>query len=356
MKSYKIIGLMSGTSLDGLDIAYVEFKNSSNQKWNYQLLECDTVSYSKELFEKLVSAHQLTSFQLFSLDKELGEFYSACVLKFISSNKIDSLEIDAIASHGQTIFHQPDKGITVQIGCGTSLASHTGIKVINDFRKKDLVFGGQGAPLVPIGDFSLFQNEAESFLNIGGFSNISFKKDGVITAFDICPGNLPLNKLANSKGLAYDKNGDLAKNGEINFFLLDLLNELEYYKENYPKSLGSEWLETEFYRLIKFDRDIENNLRTLIEHIAYQISFILNENNLKSVFISGGGALNPFLIERIEHYYKGKIIIPEKDTIEFKEAIIFAFLGALFLENKPNCLSSVTGARKDVVGGTLHLP
>ncbi len=347
---------MSGTSLDGLDIAYVEFKNSSNQKWNYQLLECDTVSYSKELFEKLVSAHQLTSFQLFSLDKELGEFYSACVLKFISSNKIDSLEIDAIASHGQTIFHQPDKGITVQIGCGTSLASHTGIKVINDFRKKDLVFGGQGAPLVPIGDFSLFQNEAESFLNIGGFSNISFKKDGVITAFDICPGNLPLNKLANSKGLAYDKNGDLAKNGEINFFLLDLLNELEYYKENYPKSLGSEWLETEFYRLIKFDRDIENNLRTLIEHIAYQISFILNENNLKSVFISGGGALNPFLIERIEHYYKGKIIIPEKDTIEFKEAIIFAFLGALFLENKPNCLSSVTGARKDVVGGTLHLP
>jgi anhydro-N-acetylmuramic acid kinase len=355
MKSYQIIGLMSGTSLDGLDIAYVAFKNSNDDEWSYELIHSETVSYSKELHEKLFSAHELTSFQLFCLDKELGEFYSDSVLKFITKNKIDKQEIDAIASHGQTIFHQPDKGITVQIGCGTSLASLSGIKVINDFRKKDLIFGGQGAPLVPIGDFSLFNNQAESFLNIGGFSNISFRKEGKIIAFDISPGNLPLNKLANSKGLAYDKNGDLAKNGEINFFLLDLLNKLAYYKENYPKSLGSEWLETEFYPLIKFDRDIENNLRTLIEHIAYQISLVLNENKLKSVFISGGGALNPFLIERIEHYYKGEIIIPEKEIIEYKEAIIFAFLGALFLENKPNCLSSVTGASKNVVGGTLYL-
>jgi anhydro-N-acetylmuramic acid kinase len=218
-----------------------------------------------------------------------------------------------------------------------------------------VALGGQGAPLVPIGDFSLFSDKAESFLNVGGFTNISFKKDGKIVAYDISPGNLPLNKLANSKGLDYDKNGELAKNGEINFFLLDLLNELDFYKNEGPKSLGTEWLEQNFYPLVKFDREIENNLRTLIEHISYQIAAVLNQENLKSVLISGGGALNGFLIERLKNYYKGQIVIPKKEIIEFKEALIFAFLGVLFLENKPNCLSSVTGASRDVVGGVLHL-
>lgn len=356
MKSYQLIGLMSGTSLDGLDVVYVEFSQSEPELWTQKLIHYQTFNYDKTLAKKLKNANLLGSFQLFLLDKELGEFYATCVKKFITSNKIKKNKIDAIASHGQTIFHQPKKGITVQIGCGTTLAEKTGIKVINDFRKRDVINGGQGAPIVPIGDFSLFNKEADSFLNIGGFTNISFKREGKIVAFDICPGNLPLNKLANSKGLDYDENGELARHGEINFFLLDLLNQLDFYKSPFPKSLGSEWLETNFYPLIKFDKDIENNLRTVIEHIADQIAQILNKNELKSVFITGGGALNSFLIERIKHYYNGEIKIPSKEIIEYKEALIFGFLGALFLENKPNCLSSVTGAKKDVIGGTMYLP
>jgi anhydro-N-acetylmuramic acid kinase len=355
MKSYQLIGLMSGTSLDGLDIVLVEFKKNQNEKWDYKLIHSQTFSYPKEIVEKLKNAFDLPAFQIYSLDHEIGKIYAEFILNFIKIHQIDKEKIDAIASHGQTIFHQPKKGITVQIGCGTTISALTGINVINDFRKRDVIFGGQGAPLVPIGDFSLFAEEAESFLNIGGFANISFQKEGKIIAFDISPGNLPLNKLANFRNLDYDKNGALAKKGEINFFLLDLLNDLDYYKNSYPKSLGSEWLETDFFPLIKFDRDIENNLRTLIEHIAYQIAQVLINNKLNSVFISGGGALNDFLIERLKHYYKGKIVIPPKEIIEFKEAIIFAFLGLLFLEKTPNCLSSVTGAKKDVIGGTLHL-
>ncbi|MES2589058.1 MAG: anhydro-N-acetylmuramic acid kinase [Bacteroidota bacterium] len=355
MKSYQLIGLMSGTSLDGLDVAHVKFQVDEKGKWIQDLLSYYTISYSSQLKEKIKNAHLLGSFQLYLLDKELGEFYAKQVNSFIKKNKISKKSIDAIASHGQTIFHQPEKGITVQIGCGQTLASKTGIKTINDFRKKDVIFGGQGAPLVPIGDFSLFADEAESFLNIGGFTNISFKKEDKIIAFDICPGNLPLNKLANSKELEYDKNGELAKTGEINFFLLNLLNELDFYSSEGPKSLGTEWLEQYFYPLIKFDKDIENNLRTVIEHISYQIAAVLNQHELKSVFISGGGALNLFLVDRIKHYFSGEVIIPNREIIEYKEAIIFAFLGALFLEKKPNCLSSVTGAKKDVIGGVLHL-
>lgn len=356
MATYNIIGLMSGTSLDGLDIAYVELTGAEEDHWKYDLKAYQTFTYDEALQQRLASATEIPALQLYKLDKELGNSMADSVNEFIQKHKIDKHKIDLIASHGHTIFHQPEKGFTVQIGCGSTIALKTGIKVVNDFRTKDVILGGQGAPLVPVGDFLLFGNLAESYLNIGGISNVSFRKDGRIIAFDCCPGNLPLNKLAQSKGMAYDKNGALAQSGEINFFLLDLLNELPYYTQEGPKSLGIEWLEQDFYPLVKFDRDIENNLRTIIEHEAFQIASVLNTNNLQSVMITGGGALNTFLIERIRHYFDGEIILPEREIIEFKEAIVFAFLGALYLEGKPNCLHEVTGASRDVCGGVLHLP
>lgn len=347
---------MSGTSLDGLDIAYVQLNHSDETNWKFELLASETFSYAKELQENLAVATELPAARLFKLDKDLGGIMADFVNEFIRKNKIKKAEIDLIASHGHTIFHQPDKGFTVQIGCGSTIALKTGIQVVNDFRTKDVILGGQGAPLVPVGDFGLFGNLAEAYLNIGGISNVSFRKNGKIQAFDCSPGNLPLNKLAQSKGLTYDKNGELARSGEINFFLLDLLNALPYYAQEGPKSLGIEWLEQDFYPLVKFDRDIENNLRTIIEHEAFQIGSILNKNKLKSVMITGGGALNTFLTERIGHYFEGSVILPEKELIEFKEAIVFAFLGALYLEKQPNCLHEVTGASRDVCGGVLHLP
>lgn len=356
MKKYEIIGLMSGTSMDGLDIVHVRFHEKTTENWEYELLSAETFPYSDEIITQLSAATQLNIPKFLQLDKVLGHLFGEMVNQFIKKNKIEKTSIDAIASHGHTTFHQPHNGFTSQIGCGSSLSFITGINVINDFRTKDVIAGGQGAPLVPIGDLLLFNSLAESFLNIGGIANISFVKDNKMVAFDICPGNLPLNKLAINKGMAYDKNGELASAGEINFFLLDLLNSLEYYSQDYPKSLGTEWIELHFYPLIKFDKDIENNLRTVIEHEASQIANTLNQNNLKSVLISGGGAKNNFFIDRIKHYYKGEVIIPSEQIVDFKEAIIFSLLGARYLANKTNTISSVTGAERNVIGGVLHIP
>ncbi len=354
--AHEMIGLMSGTSLDGLDIAHVRFLFSDESRVEFELLHCKTVPYSDELVQQLTQIDQLTLSAVMMLDKALGKFYANEINGFIKENQISKNTIDAIASHGQTILHQPSNGFTLQIGCGTTLAYHTGINVVNDFRTKDVVAGGQGAPLVPIGDFDLFNDKAEAFLNIGGFTNVSFKKEGEIIAFDIAPGNLPLNKLAASKGLPYDKDGELARSGDINFFLLDLLNTLPYYAQEAPKSLGTEWLEEHFYPLIKFDKEIENNLRTLTEHIGNQVGNALNITGVKTVLVTGGGAKNAFLMERIRSYFNGSLIVPNATIIDFKEAIIFAYLGALYLHGKPNALRSVTGAQRNTSGGVLHLP
>jgi anhydro-N-acetylmuramic acid kinase len=354
--AYEMIGLMSGTSLDGLDIAHVRFQFSEESSVEFELLHCKTVPYSDELVQQLTQIDQLTLSAVMILDKSLGRFYADEINNFLEENEISKNQIDAIASHGQTILHQPSNGFTLQIGCGTTLAYHTGINVVNDFRTKDVVAGGQGAPLVPIGDFDLFNDTAEAFLNIGGFTNVSFKKDGQIIAFDITPGNLPLNKLAASKGLPYDKDGELARSGDINFFLLDLLNTLPYYTQEAPKSLGTEWLEEHFYPCIKFDKEIENNLRTLTEHIGNQVGNALNDTGVRTVLVTGGGAKNAFLMERIRSYFSGELIVPDATVIDFKEAIIFAYLGALYLDGKPNALCSVTGAQRNTSGGVLHLP
>lgn len=356
MSKFEIIGLMSGTSLDGVDLAHVEFELTDNQAHTYRLLHCETFTFTDELREKIIESIDYSVPAMCMLDKEIGNFFADCVNSFISKNSIQKKSINSISSHGQTVLHQPKNCFTLQIGCGSTLAYFTEIPVINDFRTRDIIAGGQGAPLVPVGDFGLFNGQAESFLNIGGFANISYKENNKIVAYDICPGNLPLNKLVLSKELMFDKNGEIAASGEINFFLLDLLNSLEYYQITGPKSLGTEWLEEHFYPLLKFDKEIENNLRTVVEHIAVQISQKLNENAIKSVFITGGGAKNKFLVERITHYFNGEVVLPDEKTIDFKEAIVFAYLGALYLEKIPNAISTVTGAEKSTICGVFHIP
>jgi anhydro-N-acetylmuramic acid kinase len=356
MKTYNMIGLMSGTSLDGVDLVFVRLGNNDAKEWQHEIIHGKTYPLPRPLAEQLENAGSLQASKAFQLDHELGVFFGNAINEFIGQHAIEKNAIDAIASHGQTIFHQPAKGFTTQIGNPAVIARVTGIPTIGDFRSKDVLYGGQGAPLVPIGDVYLFGGQAEAFLNIGGFANISFRKDGKISAFDICPGNLPLNRLARSKGVPYDRNGELAAAGELNYFLLDLLNSLPFYDQPAPKSLGTEWLEQSFYPLLKFDKDIENNLATVVEHIATQIARTLGDNSIGSVMITGGGAKNSFLIERLKRYYKGRIVLPDETITDFKEALIFALLGALFLRNEPNCLSSVTGASKDVCGGVLHTP
>lgn len=356
--SYTLIGIMSGTSMDGVDLAHVTFSRNDQEKWHHIVHATRTVSYPKELLEALRISTRLSVEEMCRLDKALGRFFGAKVNEFIGDFQLSTTEIDAIASHGHTVFHQPQKGFTLQIGCGTTIASITQIKVINDFRTKDVVNGGQGAPLVPIGDTILFADLADAFLNIGGFANICLKSDPVI-AFDIGPGNLPLNQICQEHfNQLYDINGEIAANGTMLPRIFDILNDLDYYHESAPKSLGTEWLTEVFNPLLKSyeNENPRDLLHTITRHFAYQISSTLNNNGVKSVLVTGGGAKNAFLVSQIREHFNGEVIIPSKELIDFKEAIVFGFLGALYLDGQPNTIASVTGAKIAVCGGVLHTP
>jgi anhydro-N-acetylmuramic acid kinase len=353
----KIISLMSGTSLDGVDLAYCNFENLESNNWDFKLEFAKTYKYDTETFKKLNEVIHYNSFDYLEFDNQLGLLYGDLINQFIEEFEIEKNEISLIASHGHTVHHQPQKMVTSQIGHGTAIAIKTGIRVVNDFRIKDVLLGGQGAPLVPIGDSLLFSNLAEGFLNIGGFSNISFKKENKIFAFDICPGNLPSNHYVKEKNISFDKNGEIASKGIVNEELLLKLNKLNFYAQSFPKSLGIEWLNQYFYPII--DEEIitlEDKLATINEHISHQISKITTTNNIHKLLITGGGAYNGDLIDRIQKNSNSEIIIPSPEIIEFKEAIIFGLLGALYIEKQVNTLASVTGSNRDSIGGILHLP
>lgn len=349
----EILGLMSGTSLDGLDIAHVSFAFQA-ETITFELLHFHTFSYPESILEKLKNATNLNSEELQIFDKELGAYFAEMVNVFMQKNKISKQQIAAISSHGHTVFHQPHRGFTLQIGCGSTMAFKTGIDVINDFRSLDVIAGGQGAPLVPIGDFHLFGNKASAFLNLGGFSNISFRKHGQIQAFDISPANLPSNLLMQTIGKSFDQDGQLAQSGKINPSLLEQLNSLAYYAQKAPKSLGIEWLNKHYMPLLNRSENIADLLCSHTEHVAIQIAHVLNTENLTSVFITGGGTKNTYLLERLRVHFNGTCLIPEKEIIDFKEALVFAFLGARHLRGEPTNVPSVTGANQELCTGVLH--
>jgi anhydro-N-acetylmuramic acid kinase len=353
---YHAIGLMSGTSLDGLDIAYCKFERVST-RWKYQVLEAEAHEYDDDLALRLRDAILLPKESLLKLDIEYGRWLGKAVLDFISAN---NLNVDIIASHGHTVFHQPDQGITLQVGSGQEIANITGLTVISDFRSQDVALGGQGAPLVPIGDELLFGSYS-ACLNLGGIANISFSKGGKRIAYDIGMANMPLNYLANQLDLGYDKGGDLARSGKVDAHLLSSLNALDYFEKKPPKSLGIEWFLAEMKPLLDGATiSTKDKLATVVEQEAQQIGFSLAElaDNKASVLVTGGGALNKFLIQRIEANLPDELIIhiPKKELVDFKEAIVFAFLGVLRSLNEVNCLSSVTGAKQDTSSGKMWLP
>ena len=343
-----IIGLMSGTSMDGVDLAQVEF-TIIRKKVKYRIVNGNTFPYPKKLLEKLKKSRELTGLELTLLDRELGKYYGQLIKKFIGKYKID-----LIASHGHTVFHQPQNGMTLQIGSGAEIAAKTGVKTICDFRSTDIALGGQGAPLVPFGDELLFA-EYDYCLNLGGYSNISYRKNKKRIAFDISPCNIVLNILANEKGKKYDDKGMMASKGKIDLGLLNSLNKLDFYQKKKNKSLGNEWLEKNVIPLMKKSKlHLEDKLATFTEHIAFQISKNIEKG--KSVLITGGGAYNQYLIERLQFHSKAKIIIPEKKLIDFKEALIFALLGYMREQNFVNTFSSATGATRDSSGGAVYFP
>ena len=342
---YKVIGLMSGTSLDGLDIAYCLF-SYDNGKWSYSIEKAETIEYSKEVKDKLLKAENTTSQEFAKTDKDFGHFIGKQTRKFIDKY---SLDVDFISSHGQTIFHQPESNFTFQIGDINAIAAQTRIKTIGDFRRLDIALGGQGAPLVPIGDRLLFSDYSYC-LNLGGFSNISFERNDKRIAYDICPVNIVLNSLAEREGMPYDKDGLLAQSGKINQELLGELNDLDFYKGEEKKSLGKEWVLRHIFPLLdKSGLEIKDIMATYAEHIAVQLASKINGD----VLITGGGVFNKYLIERLKLKLNYKIHIPDPIIINYKEALIFAFLGVLRERKERNTLCSVTGASKDSCGGLI---
>jgi anhydro-N-acetylmuramic acid kinase len=349
---YNAIGLMSGTSLDGLDIALCQFEKSPNNKWKWDILEAVTKSYPNKIKSKLKEAIRLSSLDLNLLDVELGKWMGQTVNGFIEQSKWN---VDFIASHGHTVFHLPEKQLTLQIGNPNFICAITQLPVISDFRTLDLAKGGQGAPLVPIGDELLF-SEYEFCINLGGIANLSFQnKSNERIAYDICVCNILLNTLANHENLEYDDKGMIAKSGKVIPQLLKQWNAFAFLKKDYPKSLGIESIEPEILAKINLSKySIEDMLATAIEHIATHISNALRSaKNNGMVLLTGGGAFNDFLIEKIQSmlHQDFKLIVADQKLVNYKEALIFAFLGVLNVRNEFNTLSSVTGAHSNSVSG-----
>jgi len=353
-ENYNVIGVMSGTSLDGVDLAHIFF-TENNGKWNFTIAEAVTVPYSYEWVKRLKAAVGFSEAELVLLNKEYTQLLAGIIKAFISDNSIK--ELDAVCSHGHTILHQPHNGFTLQIGNLPEIASLIGEKVVCDFRVQDVQLGGQGAPLVPIGDRMLFP-DYRYCLNLGGFSNISFEEKGSRIAFDICPVNTVLNHYANQLGLDYDDGGSIARSGAVVPLLLDELNALEFYTLGYPKSLGFEFVKGTVLPMIeKYPDSAQDKIATFTEHVAVQIAATIKGIGEGELLVTGGGVYNEFLIGRMRQLLPNTLIaIPDDKAIQFKEALIFALLGVLKLRDEVNVLSSVTGASHDHSSGFIYQP
>jgi len=350
MKKYRVIGIMSGTSLDGLDIALCEFEKHDDC-WKSKICNAETITYDEIWRDKLWNAFYLSGYDLTKLDVEYGKFIGIKIKEFIKTYKN---KVDFISSHGHTIFHNPAENITLQIGNGAAIAATSGITTVCNFRNLDINLKGQGAPLVPIGDMLLF-SDYDYCLNLGGFANVSYNWYRKRLAYDICPVNIVINKYAKELGLDFDNEGNEARKGKTNEKLYKELNQILFYALEAPKSLSREWVENYFIPILdKYNCSIHDKLRTISEHIAFQISKSFTGATNKKILVTGGGTYNKFLIELIKKQSDQKIIIPDNTLIDYKEALVFAFLAVLRVREENNCLASVTGSTHDNIGGVVY--
>ena len=342
---------MSGTSLDGLDIVYINFIQDKN--WKYEIINSKTYKYEKKWisFLKNISKEKINS--IIKIDKDYTKLLSKYILKFI--NEFSIKEIDFVSSHGHTALHQPSNILTYQIGNLPILAKYINQKVVCDFRVQDIELGGQGAPLVPVGEKYLFP-EYNTLINLGGFANITKRIKNNLIAYDICPINIVFNYLSRAMELQYDDKGYIASTGKLNEDLYNSLQRLNYYKQDPPKSLGIEWVNDQIHSILNNFNNlpIKDLMNTFSNHFAFQISKNIIERD--QVLITGGGAYNDYLIDRIKNLTNSKITIPAPKIIEYKEALIFSFLGLLRVLEINNCYSSVTGAKKDHCSGKIYNP
>lgn len=341
------IGVMSGTSLDGVDLAICSFSPDGG----FEVHHFEAIDYPVKWQEKLAKAHLLSGLELIALEREYSDWLAHLLSDLVHNSP---LSISFISCHGHTVFHRPDQGITYQMLNGALIARHTGLPTVCDFRRGDVAEGGQGAPLVPIGDAHLFGAYA-ACLNLGGFANLSYPSGSRRIAWDIGPANILLNYLAQRVGKNYDADGALAATGEIITETFEHLNALPYYKLPPPKSLGREWLESEVLPLMQ-NGNTADLLATAVAHIAGRVSDALNAvSGNGEILVTGGGAHNGFLIKEIRKNSRHSIVVPERKIVDGKEAIVFAYLGYLRMLGKINILASATGATSDSVGGCIYI-
>ncbi len=342
--SYSVIGGMAGSSMDGLDLCQVTFRLKAD-KWTFQLNDCETISYPEILYDRLANAHSFDLNKQKELDIEFGEWIATIINNFREALP----KVDLLGIHGHTVIHKPEMHISWQLGNGSIIAKHTGLPTVTDFRIEDVCNGGQGAPLVPLGDFMLF-SEYNICINLGGIANLSLKNDK--TAWDICPCNQVLNFFAEKLGKSYDYNGSMARKGSFNQLFYDNLNTFPFFTQEPPKSLPNNYITHEMLESI----EPIDGLHTYCHFIADAIQRSIHDSMNSRILITGGGAFNSFLIELIKSRLKGlSVEIPDKKIAAFKESLIFAFLGIKRFRNEINVLSSVTGASKDSSSGVIHL-
>lgn len=357
---YRAIGIMSGSSLDGLDIAFAEFHENAGN-WSYEIIAADCYEYNEQWKQELQKATSLNALDYHLLHTRYGHYIGQMVNRFIEEKNLH-YKVGLISSHGHTTFHVPSQRMTAQLGDGAAIASETKLPVVSDLRSLDIAFGGQGAPIVPIGE-KLLLKDYTMFLNLGGIANISFNSQNYV-AFDICPANRVLNMIANTAGKEYDAGGQMASLGNVNPELLQKLNDLDYYNQPYPKSLANDFGTDTVYPIVNsYGLTHNDQLRTYVEHIVQQIKFSITQNFQLPVancqlLVTGGGAFNTFLMQRLSEELKllsVDVITADENLAKYKEAMIMALIGVLRWRQEYNILSSVTGAERDSIGGALWI-
>lgn len=346
---------MSGSSMDGVDLAYCEL-NEENGKWSYDIKQAETIPYNEKWRVRLSQLRKQSPIIYAKTHTFYGHYLGQLVKDFCQKH---SLQPDFVSSHGHTIFHDPESMLTAQVGDGAAISAISGLPVVCDFRSVDAALGGQGAPLVAIGDRLLF-GEYDFCLNLGGFANLSCEHEGKRIAFDVAPANIPLNRIAREFKQDYDKDGEIAARGKVDYQLLQSLNELPFYSKKGPKSLAREWINREFWPVMReSEANREDKMKTLCDHIGKQIGENIEElagsdSPDKKVLITGGGAYNKTLIDHIQTHTDIEVVIPDEKLVEYKEALVFAFLGVLRVRNEVNCLAASTGASHDNIGGAIY--
>ncbi|MEJ7914533.1 MAG: anhydro-N-acetylmuramic acid kinase [Chitinophagaceae bacterium] len=359
---YKVIGLMSGSSLDGLDIVFTELQEATGG-WRFEILAADCYTYTGEWTQKLKEAIHLNALDYQLLHTEYGAYLGKEVNRFIEAHDLH-YKVALVASHGHTSFHEPLKKMTAQLGDGAALAAQTKGIVVSDLRALDVAFGGQGAPIVPIGEKLLFP-DYQLFLNIGGIANLTATTPHGTIAFDVCAANRVLDMLMNRINHSYDEGGKMAATGSVHSEMLERLNDLDYYRKPYPKSLANSFgTDTVYPIIISYTIPVENALRTYVEHVAIQVAAAIGTVADASVgvgrklLVTGGGAFNTFLVKRLSEalqHLSIEVVVPDENLVRYKEALVMALSGVLRWRQEYNVLSSVTGAERNSIGGAVWI-